>query len=220
MQLQAELFQCYELSLSTERVATRPAGMGPTMRYYLYRRHAGLNACHIIDSPCDETARIDYSDGSSQPLDESQLQQGTNIGRGSAPLTENSFPKWHKRWGQVTGESSNDASFGDWNLDERLNTDAIEANLIGDNNKCQRKKAAPGDTGQHNYQLLRDHDDWTALILRTGRGYPSKFGDGSINCNYTAVVSPNAVVAVSDLTAPVARLKITRPLSLQLCWSD
>ena len=46
----------------------------------------------ISNSPCSADFRLDFSDGSSQPLDTAQLQEGFNLGRGSDP---GAFADWN-----------------------------------------------------------------------------------------------------------------------------
>jgi len=62
-----------------------PDTINAAERYYMERGWKGRTApCTIIEnSPCGDDFYMDYSDGSSAPLDENQLSEAANIGRGA-----------------------------------------------------------------------------------------------------------------------------------------
>jgi hypothetical protein len=55
-------------------------------RYYLANNLYGKTYCNLVEnSPCTSNFRMSYSDGSSMNLDENNLLESNNIGRGSVP---------------------------------------------------------------------------------------------------------------------------------------
>ncbi|TCS39435.1 lamin tail-like protein [Paucimonas lemoignei] len=55
-------------------------------RYYLANNMKGKSYCNLVEnSPCSSDFRISYSNGSSGDLDERNLVESANIGRGSVP---------------------------------------------------------------------------------------------------------------------------------------
>jgi len=61
-----------------------PDSIHAAERYYLANGMKGKNFCNLVEnSPCSSDFRIDYSDGAGAALDENNLQEGTNIGRGA-----------------------------------------------------------------------------------------------------------------------------------------
>ena len=77
-------------------LSANPSGPLAANRFYLQYRSSymlatGLNICNIDNSPCGSNFIMDYSNGSSQNLDENNLSEALNIGRGS---TNGAFADW------------------------------------------------------------------------------------------------------------------------------
>jgi len=61
-----------------------PDSINAAERYYLAAGVKNKTLCNLVEnSPCGEAFRIDYSDGRGAPLDERNLYEGANIGRGA-----------------------------------------------------------------------------------------------------------------------------------------
>lgn len=87
----------------------RASGIGPVQRYYANKGYYSLSTCSLEGSPCSNTFRIDYSDGSGARLNENGLRESDNIGRGA------------------------DAGvYADWNNSRALNGGAYALDLNGD----------------------------------------------------------------------------------------
>jgi hypothetical protein len=56
---------------------------------------------------------------------------------------------------QNIGRGADAGAFGDWNLSARVDAKAYARNI----------------TGERQLGVLRDHDDWSALVLVSGRSY-------------------------------------------------
>jgi hypothetical protein len=80
-------------------------------RYYLANNLKGKTYCNLTEnSPCSSNFKISYSNGSSIDLDESQLLESANIGRGSAP-----------------------GAYADWNDDGMLTVSGFARNITQQN---------------------------------------------------------------------------------------
>lgn len=87
----------------------RAASIGPIQRYYLNKGYYSLSTCALEGSACSATYRIDYSDGSSERMNENALNEAGSIGRGA------------------------DAGvYADWNNSRALNTANYALDLNGD----------------------------------------------------------------------------------------
>jgi hypothetical protein len=65
-------------------LSTTPNTINAAERYYLLNGLKGKTICNLIEnSPCTDSFSMNYSDGSSAPLDENALVEASNIGRGS-----------------------------------------------------------------------------------------------------------------------------------------
>jgi hypothetical protein len=63
-----------------------PDSMFAAERYYLTNGLKGKTYCNLVEnSPCGPNFRIDFSDGGSIALDENNLREAQNIGRGAQP---------------------------------------------------------------------------------------------------------------------------------------
>ncbi|MBI1889198.1 MAG: lamin tail domain-containing protein [Burkholderiales bacterium] len=61
-----------------------PDGVNAADRYYLAYGLKGVTLCTLENSPCSTNFVLSYSDGTSAELDENNLDESLNIGRGSA----------------------------------------------------------------------------------------------------------------------------------------
>lgn len=67
-------------------LSATPNSVYAAERYYLANGLKDKTYCNLIEnSPCSSDFKISYSDGSSSDLDENNLVESANIGRGSAP---------------------------------------------------------------------------------------------------------------------------------------
>jgi len=70
-------------------LSANPAGTQAANRFYLanrnYTKANALNICNIDNSPCGSDFIMDYSNGTSMDLDENNLNEANNIGRGAVP---------------------------------------------------------------------------------------------------------------------------------------
>jgi hypothetical protein len=65
-------------------LSTTPDTIHAAERYYLLNGLKGKTICNLVEnSPCTESFSMNYSDGSSAPLNENALVESGNIGRGS-----------------------------------------------------------------------------------------------------------------------------------------
>ncbi|QLI82129.1 lamin tail domain-containing protein [Chitinibacter fontanus] len=87
----------------------RAGSIGPVQRYYLNKGYYSLSSCALEGSACSATYRIDYSDGSSERMNENALNEALSIGRGV------------------------DAGiYADWNNSRALNTATYALDVNGD----------------------------------------------------------------------------------------
>jgi len=91
-----------------------PNTINAAERYYMERGWKGLTTpCSLVEnSPCGDDFYMDYSDGSSAPLDESQLSELVNIGRGRV-----------------------DGAYADWDNNGALTPGLLAIDLNGDGKK-------------------------------------------------------------------------------------
>lgn len=70
-----------------------PDGIHAAERYYLANGMKGKTYCNLIEnSPCSSVFNMSFSDGSGEPLDENNLSEALNIGRGAVP---GAFADWN-----------------------------------------------------------------------------------------------------------------------------
>ena len=89
-------------------LSASPNGPNAANRYYYKYGMKGVTRCSLDYSPCSTNFIMDYSNGSSADLDENNLQESLNIGRGS------------------TG-----GAYADWNNDGVLSSTPYARNLHG-----------------------------------------------------------------------------------------
>ncbi|QXL84819.1 lamin tail domain-containing protein [Comamonas sp. NLF-1-9] len=79
---------------AAERYLLDTQDEGSARRYVLCERPGGNppGVVTVSNSPCTADFRLDYSDGSGQPLDTARLHEGLNLGRGSDP---GAFADWN-----------------------------------------------------------------------------------------------------------------------------
>ncbi|WP_348946375.1 carbohydrate-binding protein [Chitinibacter sp. FCG-7] len=87
----------------------RATSIGPVQRYYLDKGYNSLSTCSLEGSACSSTFRIDYSDGSSERLNENSLLEAASIGRGA-----------------------DSGVYADWNNSKALNSSAYALDVNGD----------------------------------------------------------------------------------------
>lgn len=92
-------------------------------RYYLANNMKGKTYCTLIEnSPCGSDFRISYSNGSSIDLDEGNLVESANIGRGSVP---GAYADWN-----------NDGALGGYGLARNINPQmGSDLNILHDYNE-------------------------------------------------------------------------------------
>lgn len=79
---------------AAERYLLDTQDKGSARRYALCERPGGNpdGVITVSNSPCTADFRLDFSDGSGQPLDTARLHEGFNLGRGSDP---SAFADWN-----------------------------------------------------------------------------------------------------------------------------
>lgn len=88
-------------------LSSTPSSMHAAERYYLANGMKGKTYCNLIEnSPCSGGFNMSFSDGSGADLDERNLNEALNIGRGAA-----------------------NGAYADWNNDGILNSGAYARNL-------------------------------------------------------------------------------------------
>lgn len=108
-------------------VPSDPSGNSTSERVYFRLNNQGkatpgkapysYNVCDLVDGPCGNRFVIDYSDGSSKPLNETALDEGQMIGRGS---TGGAYADWNANFSRDAATVSFDSN-GDGTLQTALN---------------------------------------------------------------------------------------------------
>lgn len=85
-------------------LSANPSGPQAANRFYLnnstYTKASGINICNIDNSPCGTSFIMDYSNGSSIDLDENNLDESKNIGRGAVA---GAYADWDNSNSQTSG---------------------------------------------------------------------------------------------------------------------
>lgn len=85
-------------------LSANPSSTQAANRFYLtnktYAKATGLNICNIDNSPCGNSFIMDYSNGSSIDLDENNLNESLNIGRGAVA---GAYADWDNSNSQTSG---------------------------------------------------------------------------------------------------------------------
>ncbi|WP_157314952.1 carbohydrate-binding protein [Chitinibacter sp. GC72] len=108
-------------------VPSDPRGSSTSEHVYFRLNHQGkatpgrapnsYNVCDLLDGPCGNRFVIDYSDGSSAPLNETALNESQMLGRGSSG---GAYADWNANFSQDSAAVSYDSN-GDGQLQTQLN---------------------------------------------------------------------------------------------------
>jgi len=87
-------------------LSATPNSVHAAERYYLAHNLKGKTLCGLVEnSPCGDQFILSYSDGSSADLDENNLSEAANIGRGAAP---GAYADWDGSNGPTPGLMARD----------------------------------------------------------------------------------------------------------------
>ncbi len=120
-----------------------------------------LGLTTITNSPCTAAFKIDYSNGKGAPLDEANIDEALNVGRGSI-----------------------DGGYADWNHNGLLDTAlSYQRSLNPDHYNIDSPPSGP--------RILRDFNDWDNLVLPFARHFDgSNNGIGSHRRTASVSVNP------------------------------
>jgi len=86
-------------------LSANPSGTQAANRFYLtnsgYAKASSVSLCNIDNSPCGNSFIMDYSNGSSIDLDENNLNESLNIGRGAVA---GAYADWDNSNSQTSGK--------------------------------------------------------------------------------------------------------------------
>lgn len=152
--LKPNYFSIMNYMYQLEGLPLDAAGTGPTQRYYFRLNNYGIGSSGILAVPDYQNAhgygRCSEPDGPCDATFKIDYSDGSGHDMNELALDES----------QNIGRGANPGAFGDWNDDGLPNPKTYPLNVIG---------ADADFTGAGTYQTLRDNNDWTTMILKSGR---------------------------------------------------
>ncbi|WP_394824766.1 lamin tail domain-containing protein [Pendulispora albinea] len=170
-----------------EGLPSNPRGMGPTERYYF--RMNVYESRAVPGYPNANTyRRCDEPEGPCS----AQFRMDYSDGSGQS-LSENAL-----REGAIIGRGRDGNAYGDWNLDGKAASSSYAQDVNLDGSRT----------------AISDHDDWSSLILITGRSYTKPAAAQGSPKNQSARDEPFVMESLPPDTAPTLVHEEAPPASL------